>query len=211
MQKPLILYIDSQDYINIFNESKNGENRKILNKLISFRDDGNILIGFSFANIFEFITKPDEKNKLEWVRRGQLIKDVCGRNAFPNFLNLSKGERFPNDGQWLLSKHENLNFARLMKKSMKDLFLEKVSEQKNLNRKERRIWKKKTIKEIFILAQNKSYFEIFDFSEIPLPNKILEERLFERLLKGEISDFEFDKQILYWFSDPAEFSRLVYD
>ena len=59
----MIVYLDTQDYLNLFYEPDNGPNHKVLEKLISFRDRGEIVIGFSFATIIEVITKPDAANR----------------------------------------------------------------------------------------------------------------------------------------------------
>ena len=94
----LIIYLDTQDYIKLFNEPTEGPNHQVLTDLLAYRDRGEIVIGFSFATIMEFITKPDAANRRERVRRGQLIKDICGPNAFPYPTAIPKGASFPNDG-----------------------------------------------------------------------------------------------------------------
>lgn len=67
---PLIIYLDTQDYIKLFNEPEDGPNQRILADLLAYRDSGEIVMGFSFATIMEFITKPDVTNRPERVRRG---------------------------------------------------------------------------------------------------------------------------------------------
>ena len=94
----LIVYLDTQDYINLFNESDEGPNHQVLADLLEHRDRGEIVIGFSFATILEFITKPDAANRRERVRRGQLVKDICGPNAFPYPTAIPKGASFPMTG-----------------------------------------------------------------------------------------------------------------
>ena len=90
----LIMYLDTQDYINLFNVPDNGAHQ-VLAELLAYRDQGEIVIGFSFATIMEFISKPDAANRCERVRRGQLIKDICGPNAFPFRYRNSKGGVIP--------------------------------------------------------------------------------------------------------------------
>ena len=89
---PRIIYLDTQDYIKLFNEPNAGPNHQVLTDLLAYRDRGEIVLGFSFATILEFITRPDAANRRERVRRGQLIKDICGPNAFPYPTAIPEGE-----------------------------------------------------------------------------------------------------------------------
>lgn len=50
-----------------------------------------------------------------------------------------------------------------------------------------------------------------DFEGLPVSDEFIESGIFTRFLKGRCSDAEFEERVNRWFSDPAEFSRIVYD
>lgn len=212
MDRPLIIYLDTQDYIKIFNERGNGQNQKILEKLLEYRDRGEILIGFSFVIMLEFITKPDEKNRHERVRRGQLVKQICGPNAFPSLMDMGRGSSFPNAGRWMFSHEENVISARDFKDKMKSMFIKSVNEDERFNRKQRRkILRMKDHSSLLgqigeVWGRKRS-----DYGDLPISDEFIKDRVFERFLKGDITEEDFENRITLWLSDPAEYSRIIYD
>lgn len=209
---PLIIYLDTQDYIKLFNESGKGSNHKVLADLLAYRDRGEIVIGFSFATIMEFITKPDDANRGERVRRGELIKSICGRNAFPSPTAISKGASFPNDGMWLFSAGEKAISAQQFRKQMHATLSQELAEVKNLNRSQRRKLSRKTsIQELIRKTESTWGRKRSDWGDIPVSEELLRSRIVERFVKGQCTDREFEEQINAWFFDPAEYSRIVYD
>jgi len=66
-QTPLVLYLDTQDYINLFNEPDDGPNHAILEQLMDHKNRGEIVIGYSWVIMLEFITRPTEKFREERV------------------------------------------------------------------------------------------------------------------------------------------------
>lgn len=209
---PLILYLDTQDYINLFNEPDDGPNHCVLAELLSLRDRGEIVIGFSFATIMEFITKPDVTNRPERVRRGQLIKDICGPNAFPYPSDIPKGASFPNDGIWMTHAKDKLITARDFREKMRAMFLEDLAKIDGLNRQERRFLARRTsLAELARRLDSTWGRNRSDWGDIPVSDEIIQSRIFERFIKGHCSDHEFESQMNSWFFDPAEYSRIVYD
>ena len=208
----LIVYLDTQDYIKLFNEPANGPNHQILADLLAFRDRGEIVIGYSFVNIVEFITKPDAANRGDRVRRGQLIKDICAKNAFPYPNNLPERITFPNDGVWTLGFGKKVMSAKKFRKQMHEALLEELAEKEDLNRKQRRqLGRKATMTELVRRTGSTWGRKRSDWGRFPVSDELLQSRIVERFMKRECSDHEFEERMNAWFSDPAEYSRIVYD
>ena len=209
---PLVVYLDTQDYIRLFNEESDGPAHKILNEVLSFRDRGDINIGYSWVTIVEFITRPTEKFRRERVRRGQLIKDICGPNAFPDLVGLSKGAQFPNNGQWISGRDGQLVKAKWFRRQMEKQFIEAMSEQTGLNRAERRRLKTRSGMRQIIRDHGASWGTKREhYGGVPVSDELIESGVLRRFMSGQCSDAEFEVSINRWFSDPAEFSRIFYD
>lgn len=208
----LIVYLDTQDYIKLFNEPPHGPCHQILEQLLDLRDRRHIVIGFSFATVVEFITKPDVDNRAERVRRGQLIKDVCGRNAFPYPTDIVKGATFPNGGMWMCAAEEKIMSGEEFRRRMHATLVEELANEDRLSRKQRRQLGRKSSMTNLIRrlgstwGRNRS-----DYGDLPVSEELVQSRIFERFMKGECSDREFETRINAWVSDPAEYSRIIYD
>lgn len=208
----LIVYLDTQDYIKLFNEPQESPNHQVLTKLLAYRDRGEIVIGFSFVTIMEFITKPDVVNRPERVRRGQLIKDICGPHAFPYPTDLAKGATFPNRGRWMHTGVEKALSAKEFRADIHKAIVKEFAKTDGLNRHLRRkIGKKGTMSQLIRESASTWGRKRSDFGQYPVSDEIIQSRLMERFLKGQCSDSEFETRMNAWISDPAEFSRIAYD
>jgi hypothetical protein len=162
--------------------------------------------------VIEFITKPDAANRAERVRRGQMIKEICGPNAFPPVTELGKGAKFPNGGRWLLGKNEKVISARELRASMTKIARESLAKADGLNRSQRRkLARSDLIRELIRRSSSTWGRSRSDLGGIPVSDEIIESRIFERFMKGQCSDDEFENRMNAWISDPAEYSRIVYD
>ncbi len=209
---PLTVYLDTQDYIKLFNEPDDGPNHQVLADLLSYRDRGEILIGFSFVTIIEFITKPDAPNRPERVRRGQLIKDVCGPNAFPYITDLARGATFPNGGKWMFSNDEKIVSAKKFRLQMHKILAEELEKTENLNRTQKRqLRRKASMGELLRRSDSSWGRKRSDYGGYPVSDEIIESRILERFVKGQCTDAEFERRLNAWISDPSEFSRIAYD
>ena len=210
--QPLIIYLDTQDYIRVFNEADDGPAHGVLDQLLAFRDRGEIVIGYSWAIMLEFITRPTEKFREERVRRGQLVKDICGRNAFPYFSDLKRGARFPNNGVWITGRDGKLISAGWFRRQMEMQYLETIAEQTGLNRAQRRkLQARSSMREVFRNSGFTWGTKREHFNGFPVSVELIASGVLPRFLQGRCTDAEFEEQINRWFSDPAEFSRIAYD
>lgn len=206
----LVAYLDTQDYLSIFYEGETGPKNDVMHELIELRDAGLVSLGYSFATIVEVITKPSSDYRDERVRRGAIIKQICGRNAFPILAELVKGAKFPNGGNWIFAANEKPVSARAFKKEMRIRFQNKLAEE-GLNRQERRKLKSIGL-ETLLRKQGATWGrKREDYGGIPVSDEIVESRLTERILKGQCSDEEFEERLSRWAFDPEEFSRIFYD
>ena len=128
---PLVVYLDTQDYIRLFNEPDDGPNHAILRQLMEHRGRGEIVIGYSWVIMLEVITRPTEEFRDERVRRGQLVKDICGLHAFPFYADFRLGARFPNNGQWISGKNGGKAItANWYRREMHKYYLKELSDHK---------------------------------------------------------------------------------
>jgi hypothetical protein len=211
-QPPLTVYLDTQDYIRLFNESNGGPAHAVLDQLLLFRDRGDIVIGYSWAIMLEFITRPTDDFREERVSRGQLVKDICGPNAFPFYSDLKHGSHFPNNGIWITGPNGKLMTAKWFRHQMEKQYFTTVAEQKGLNRAQRRRFKAPSAMRQLLRETTSTWgSKREDFNGFPVSDELIESGVLMRFMKGLCSDGEFEERINRWFSDPAEFSRIFYD
>ena len=209
---PLIVYLDTQDYINIFTEKdENGPNHRSLTEVLSFRDRNEIVIGFSFMTVLEFITKPTDIHKAERLHRGQLIADVCGPNAFPYFTELAKGAVFPNDGRWFPGHDEEYFAIDEIKRMRDEIWKQRVKNSRFLTPEQRN--ELSDISSSFALSRNQPNWDRNKFHNkgIPVPDEFIENHTLEKFMRGQCEDIKFKKDMDNWYSNPAEYSRLFYE
>ena len=180
----LIIYLDTQDYYNLFYERPDGPQHKVLEKLIQFRDGGDIAIGFSLFTILEFITRPDAKNREERVQRGRLIKEICGPNAFPNLPHLAKGAKFPNGGNWLYPEGYKIVSAKETRHRLRKSLAKELHNIPHLNRQQRRQLLRKN-KFAELLRKKGAHFgrNRADYGPFPVSDETVQSRLFERFIE----------------------------
>lgn len=209
---PLIVYLDSQDYITLFNEQPSGPSHAILRHLIECRDRREIVIGFSFATIAEFITEPTAEHREERVRRGQLIKTICGPNAFPLPSDFPKGAKFPNDGMWMWPAGKKVLSAEEMRLRILRSLGKRINDIPGANRKRRRSLGRKPAM-LDLLRQIPPGWKLTRdlIGDLPVSDEVLESGVFTKLIRGVCDDDEFERVVNRWASDPAEFSRIYYE
>jgi hypothetical protein len=211
-RSPLVLYLDTQDYINIFNEPENGPAHQTLERILAYRDRGDVAIGYSWITVIEFITRPTDEFREDRVRRGQLIKEICGRNAFPFLTDLKAGARFPNNGIWLEGQSGRMITANWWRGLMQRHYFKYLDGLKDLNRAQRRKLKTKHGMQSFFRESGCTWGKNReDFDGFPVSNEFIESGVIARFLKGQCSDAEFEERVNRWLSDPSEFSRIYYD
>lgn len=207
----VLVYLDTQDYINVFNEKDGGPKHKVLDRLLELRDEGIAEFGYSMFSVLEFITKPDARNREERVRRGALIKLICQSNTFPPAFELGRGATYPNSGLWAFSDQKKLIDADKFKHRARRNFLKKLKDAPGANRSEKRRLAKIGHEELLRQAGAVWGRTRSDYGDFPVSQEIVDSRLMERFLKGQCSNAEFEEKMISWLTDVEEYSRLVYD
>lgn len=208
----LIVYLDTQDYINFFHAKDGDRNSRILKEILEQRDAGRIILCYSFVTIMEFITKPNEENRDERVRRGQLIKSICGKNSLPFLTELNEGVNFPNEGHWMLSSKDRIISAKKFKLQLINRLRESILSSSEYNRATRkRLSKPSEIQKMFKQPNMKFGRTRADFGDFPVSEEFIASRITEKFLKGQCSEAEFESYFNAWLSDPAKLSRIAYD
>jgi len=212
VKQPIIIYLDTQDYINTFKKPADDPNVQTLREVLLRRDGGKVLIGYSAITLIEFITKPNIEYRAERRERGEHVKAICGRNAFPMIDDLQNGARFPNGGFWVgTPESKPIDLKSIWRKEEKKL-IEGFVRQPGVNRNIRRRLKRPNA--IFKLAKSANLefmTQRDDYGSIPVPQSFIDDRVMTRLMCGEIR-FEYaEKRLMEWANDPSEFSTIVYE
>ena len=200
---PILLYLDTSDYINFFNSSANVEVEGVLDKLLSFVDAGEVDVGYSLFTVSEFI-KPSSRNYLEDRReKGRFLKRITKGQAFPHVPDLVKGATFPNKGIWLpLKIIDDLSAKNIIESAFAEVVAE-LGLNRSGTRRAKAILRTKGVQTpAFITAKNGWKMEI--------PASLREAKLIEGLFAGKMSPRVFDQKLFRWASNPEHFAEIFY-
>jgi hypothetical protein len=207
-----VVYLDTQDFVRTLPEGINASDKVALTKLLSLRDQGRIGLGYSALHLFEFITRPGEGYELDRIARGEHVRNLCGKNAFPYFYDLQSGLTYPNDGYWIFSKGNSPISLRPIFQKMERQLKERIRREANLSRANRRKLAKTLDIKTYMVANGVHYRPTRqDFGRLPVTQEFLDSNVIDRLLRGEITFREAELALLDWFCDPAAFSRIVFE
>lgn len=207
---PVIVYLDTQDYINIRQHGNDAEISKVVAYIKAKIFEGKISVYYSPMIVLEFLTRPGEGFIQDRIERGRLVKEICGQNTFSiEFSSLKAGMR--SDGNWIGSQiTDELSVKRLIKKSIESARKE-IAIDLRLNRETRR----KINSDSYIIAQMKSgesrlFGTKADFGSLPVSEEFMKGRYIERYLQKEISEAAVQRAFTKWIADPEEFCRVYY-
>lgn len=207
MHRPIVIYLDTQDYIKFFNSDPDSPYQETLNEILKHKRAGNITIGFSWAILLEFITDACNDFAEERIRRGQLISDICGPNAFPFPTELKEGAQFPNGGRWMLPEISADDVIEPIKKA----YSRSIGNNPNLNRNQRRKLKRpKSLKEE--LTKYAANFETSidaDTSAIAL-TPLIHRRIISGYFAGIYTKETVEEHLNNWLHHPAEFFSIAH-
>jgi len=207
---PVILYLDTQDYINLSKKNIIQEHKVVLDFLEKYVDEGQLLVGFSALNVFEFITRPEDNFLHDRRARGEFISRLCGQNCFPHFVDMKRGAKFPNKGMWLPLELMNLFTPERLKISFRREAQKLISSEKSLNRKQRRELSNPKILGSTLRPLLHKIEPIRDVSGVPIPESIIKEKLLEKFLVGDVSAHRLSQRLTRWLVDPASFADVYY-
>ncbi|WP_342076354.1 hypothetical protein [Yoonia sp. SS1-5] len=87
-----------------------------------------------------------------------------------------------------------------------------VANAEGLNRAQRRLLGRKSSMQDLLRRSGSTWGrKRSDYGMMPVSDELIQNRIMERFMKGQCSDAEFEATLGAWLSDPAEYSRIVYD
>lgn len=97
--RPLVIYLDTNDYSAFSSDQMNAKDAFVYDFLMRKLHEKEIVIGFSFQNLFELMQDFSPEHFQDRINRMNTIHKICGNNAFRFPENLD-GDVFTNDGRW---------------------------------------------------------------------------------------------------------------
>jgi hypothetical protein len=100
MIHPIRLHLDTSDYAAMHVAAQGSSTAQIRDKLKEMVRSGHLAIGLSYHILFEFIQKATPQYRKDRLARAQLLRELCGNNAFPHPIDLGQGHSFSTEGVW---------------------------------------------------------------------------------------------------------------
>lgn len=97
---PLRVYLDTSDYGSMYLAPPDTFLGGIRQHLLEQVQNGYIEIGLSYLVIFELLQWAEPQYRADRLARAQLLKDLCGQNAFAFYGDLAKFPAFSTEGNW---------------------------------------------------------------------------------------------------------------
>tara|TARA_R110002020_G_scaffold110627_17_gene255563 strand:- start:17338 stop:18153 length:816 start_codon:yes stop_codon:yes gene_type:complete len=112
----------------------------------------------------------------------------------------------------MFPKDSKVISASSFRKEMHAALQAEVANAEGLNRAQRRTLGRKSSMQDLIRRSGSSWGrKRSDYGRIPVSDEIIQSRIIERFMKGQCSDLEFETRLGAWLSDPAEYSKIIYD
>ncbi|MGD0764263.1 MAG: hypothetical protein ABR929_13935 [Roseiarcus sp.] len=99
--RPIRLHLDTSDYAAMYRAEPGTMPARVRDELMEMVGGGRIEIGLSYHVFFELMRKAEPKHREDRLKRAGLLKELCGRNAFPYPTDLPHGPAFSTEGLWL--------------------------------------------------------------------------------------------------------------
>jgi hypothetical protein len=197
--RPIRLHLDTSDYAAMHVAPHGSPNAQIRDKLKEMVRSGHLEIGLSYHVLFEFVQKATPQYRDDRLARAQLLRELCGHNAFPHPIDLGKGYSFSNDGVWF--PRSELAFFDV-ENLIKDLI---STEVQNLPRGKRRALSKRT-NFIKWARDNPSRLDVLITAQpwsLVLQQRFIKPGHLKRYIFGETSRVEANRELLSCVVDPA--------
>jgi len=195
MTKPLIVYLDTQDYSNLY-DIKSDEMQEIYNYLCDKVDKGDIVIPYSYFIIAELLTAFTDEFRDDRLLRVAIIKRLCGNNTF-KFIDpgISLENVISENGQWYPKFDYWEQFKEGIEKEI-DKFIESLP--KKIAKK---IDKKNPWPQLFKISPELAKSISKAASLLPVPKSFSESHLLVKYLKGEVEEKLIKSELEKVFSD----------
>ncbi len=198
--RPIRLHLDTSDYGAMHAAAHGSSEAQIRDKLKEMVRSGYLEIGLSYHVLFEFLQKATPRYREDRLARAQLLRELCGRNAFPHPIDLGKGYSFSNDGVWF--PRSELAFFDV-ENLLKDLIRTAVQ---NLPRRGERRALSKRMNFIKWARDNPLRLDALITAQpwsLVLQQRFINPGNLKRYIFGETSRVEANRELLACVVDPA--------
>lgn len=206
---PIRIYLDTSDYASFCSDSPSSEIQSIKDYLLKQADDGVIEVGFSWAIINELIQDFDEKHRQNRVKRAEVVKELCGTNAFCYPTELQEGRAFSRDGYWFPDIKKTFDIRAVEK-----AWIKAIAENKRLipNRSQRNALKNPKLRRK-ALRKNPQLVDLSkaDLGLLPLTEAFVNEQYLFRFMVGELSAEDANKELFKVVTDPVRYIASWFD
>lgn len=207
--KPVRIYLDTQDFNNL--GGKSPEYKAVLEFLLTAIQNSSIEIGYSYPLVFEIFRKYDDKHREQRLKLARLMKRLCGKNAFPHFVDMRAGARFPNDGLWMPRSVLGVFSPQRLKNQFSSAIRSSIQEDKRITGFLKRTLKSNSgIRELVQTIPQKALTRD-DFPGLPVTQEFLDGNYLYKYLAGTISSAFLSRKMTEWLSDPEAFIQLWYE
>lgn len=182
MTKPLVVYLDTQDYSRLYSDGSN-EIRFIFNYLCEKVDSGEIIIPYSYFIIAELLTSFTEEYRSDRLQRVAIIKRLCGCNTF-RFIDADSfmGNALSDSGNWYPQFEAWEHLKRGLDEQTQHL-LKSLPVGVSMKIDKRNPWP-----QLFRIAPQLISSISHVAKLLPVPKSFSDSHLLVRYLKGEVSE-----------------------
>lgn len=203
--KPIRIYLDTSDYSTLTSTNLPLELQTLKTQLQKWVDEEIIEIGYSFWTVTELI-KPGSVEYVEKNReKGRLIKALTNGKCFPHPVDLKSGAQFPNDGVWMPRNVFKDITAKYHLKRMADRFNTDYRFKRSIRRKLGTI---SGIKQLLLENGLGDTITAEYFYPFRVSKEFLQEKHFQKLLLGKITDKKFQLEFMRSCCDPEHYFEL---
>lgn len=202
--KPILVYLDSQDFINFSKQPMSSAHAKIFDSLIDLKSHGLATFGVSLFHIAEVLNPDSEGFEAYQKHTGQIIHELTDGQAFPFFSEIIGGEAsFPNNGLWFPDLGVEGLASFWEEDYIKNLINEKLREKTDFTRAQRKFISHPKRLSKFI---NETEFEMPDiFQQMGFNKKDVVSSIIHPARKRR----EIRERIFTLLSDPRLYCELI--
>jgi hypothetical protein len=205
--KCIIVYLDTQDYANLYKDDVSNEYLKVKQQLIDFKESGRVKFPLSFLTLFEFIQDYPSEFELDRQKRSEFMSKICSTNTLPYFMDLAlKGAKI-DEKTWLPSGSiENFSVSKML-----SIMRYKIKEHNAIPRQLKRNLQNPLVLKNYLkdyLTRQVNSNDLTTNWNAELPELSFE--FFVDYLLGKITEVEADAQLRESVFEPAKFFEIWY-
>jgi hypothetical protein len=201
MMRPVRLHLDTSDYAAMYSAGPGTSMARIRELLKDSVRDGLLEIGISYHIIFELLQKATPEYREDRLARAQLLRELCGQNAFPYPSDLGQGYYFSKEGVWFPRAELALLDVETLVQDLKTT----AARDPRLRRGERRAISKRNHFAHWVRANPARLRPLVSAQpwSLPLERGFVENGNLKRYISGETTRDEANRQIMFCFADPV--------